>query len=268
VLEKPFTITSRDAAELVQLSQTTGRIISPFHNRRYVADFRTIQSIVQQNLLGDIHEFEGRYDRYRPEAKPAAWREEAAPGSGVLYDLGPHLLDQTMCLFGLPKRISADIRLQRPHAKVDDYFELQLDYGFMKATVKAGMLVREPGPRYLIHGTQGSFIKWGDDVQEALLKQGVLPTTPDWGLEPESQYGLLHTDTKGRVLKERVLSLQGNFGLYYQNLYNTIVHKTALREKPEHGFNTIKLIELAIESNAAKKTIDCEGLMEVAYPQD
>ena len=188
VLEKPFTITSTDADALVQLSKTTNRIISPFHNRRYVADFRTMQQIAQQQLLGAIHEYEGRFDRYRPDPKPNAWREEPKPGSGILYDLGPHLIDQALCLFGLPKTITADIRLQRPHAKVDDYFEVQLDYGFTKATLKAGMLVREPGPRYLIHGTKGSFIKWGDDVQEALLKQSVLPTASDWGMEPESQY--------------------------------------------------------------------------------
>lgn len=268
VLEKPFTITSEDAANLVALSKNTGRIISPFHNRRYVADFRTIQQIVQQKLLSGIHEYESRYDRYRPGPKPNAWREEAKPGSGILYDLGPHLIDQALCLFGLPKTITADIRLQRPHAKVDDYFELRLDYGFLKVTLKAGMLVREPGPRYLIHGTQGSFIKSGDDVQEALLKQGILPTSSDWGVEPEEQYGLLHTEIDGQVIKKNVRSLNGNFGLYYQHLYKAIMDGAPLRERPEHGFNTIKLIELAAQSSVAKKTIICEGLMEAAYPTD
>lgn len=268
VLEKPFTITSADAAALVQRSKTTNRIISPFHNRRYVADFRTMQPIVDKNLLGEIHEFEGRFDRYRPDPKPNAWREEAKPGSGILYDLGPHLIDQALCLFGLPQAITAAVRQQRPHAKVDDFFEIQLDYGFNKVTLKAGMLVREPGPRYLIHGTKGSFIKWGDDVQEALLKQGILPVASDWGLEPESQYGLLHTERDGQIVKERVLSLPGDFGLYYKHLYNTIVNKAPLHEKPEHGFNTIRLIELALESSAAKKTLPCDGLMDVTYPKE
>jgi scyllo-inositol 2-dehydrogenase (NADP+) len=268
VLEKPFTITSEDAAELVRLSKNTGRIISPFHNRRYVADFRTIQQIVGQQLLGDIHEFEGRYDRYRPGPKPNAWREEAKPGSGILYDLGPHLIDQALCLFGLPQTLTADIRLQRPLAKVDDYFSLQLDCGLTKVALKAGMLVREPGPRYLIHGTQGSFIKWGDDVQEALLKAGTLPTAPDWGLEPEEQYGLLHTEVHGEVVNKNVRSLPGNFGLYYQHLYQTITTGAPLRERPEHGFNTIKLIELARQSSAEKRTVACEGLMNERYPGD
>lgn len=268
VLEKPVTITSADAAALVQLSHDTNTIISPFHNRRYVADFRTLQPIIHNRLLGDVHEYESRYDRYRPAAKPAAWREEPKPGSGVLYDLGPHVIDQTLCLFGLPKTITADVRLQRPHARVDDFFELKLDYGFTMATLKAGMLVREPGPRYLVHGTNGSFIKSGDDVQEVQLKQGALPTTPDWGLEPEAQYGLLHTEIDGREVKEKVLSLPGNFGLYYQHLYNSIVHGAPLREKPEHGFNTIRLIELALQSSAEKRPLPCDGLMDVAYPTD
>lgn len=268
VLEKPFTITSIDAAELALLSKDANRIISPFHNRRYVADFRTMQRIVQQNLLGDIHTFEGHFDRYRPDPKPNAWREEAKPGSGILYDLGPHLMDQALCLFGLPETITADVRMQRPHAQVDDSFEVQLDYGFLKATLKSSMLVREPGPRYMIHGTKGSFIKSGEDVQEALLKEGALPTTADWGAEPDNQFGLLHTEIRGEVLKEKVLSLQGNFGLYYQYLYDTIINGAPLREKPEHGFNTIRLIELALESSAAKKTIACEGLMEATYPMD
>ena len=137
------------------------------------------------------------------DATLESFAAEAKPGSGILYDLGPHLMDQALCLFGLPQTITADVRLQRPHAKVDDYFDVQLDYGFTKVTLKAGMLVREPGPRYLIHGTKGSFIKWGDDVQEALLKQGVLPTASDWGMEPASQYGLLHTERSGESRSSR-----------------------------------------------------------------
>ncbi len=267
VLEKPFTITSAEAAELVTLSKKSEGILSVFQNRRYVADFRTMQEILQQHLLGDIHEMEGHFDRYRPEPKPAAWREEAKPGSGILYDLGPHLIDQALCLFGLPQTITADIRHQRPHARVDDYFDLRLDYGFLKVILRSGMLVREPGPRYQVHGTKGSFLKSGEDVQEALLKEGVLPNTPDWGQEPEAQYGLLHTEINGEVVRKTYPSHKGNFGLYYQNLYQTIVHGAELKEKPEHGYNTIRLIELAFQSHAEKRTLACEGLMHVPYPQ-
>ena len=158
--------------------------------------------------------------------------------------------------------------MQRPHARTDDYFDIRLDYGFTKVILKAGMLVREPGPRYQIHGTKGSFLKYGEDPLEALLRAGVLPTAADWGLEKEEMYGLLHTEVDGKIVKEKYVSQRGNYGYYYKNLYNTIVHKAPLREKPEHGYNTIKLIELAIESNTQKATVNCEGLINIDYPQD
>lgn len=265
VLEKPFTITSQEAQLLIDAAKKAGKILSVFHNRRYVADFLTMRQVLQQQLLGDVHEFEAHYDRYRPEPKPNAWREENKPGSGILYDLGPHLIDQALCLFGLPKRITADIRTQRAHALVDDYFDLQLDYGFTKVILKAGMLVREPGPRYVIHGTAGSFIKYGEDPQEALLKTGQLPTAADWGTEPMDQYGLLHTTVNEKEFKDKYPSLKGSFGLYYQHLFETLVNGKTLSEKPEHGFNTIRLIELAQESNRLKAAVACEGLKEVAY---
>ena len=166
VVEKPFTISTADALELIQLSKDVNKIISVYQNRRYVTDFLTIKEILHKNLLGDVHEFEAHYDRYRPEAKPNAWREENKPGSGILYDLGAHLIDQAFYLFGSPKNITADIRLQRPHARTVDNFELQLDYGFIKVILKSGMLVREPGPRYMVHGTKGSFIKYGEDPRK------------------------------------------------------------------------------------------------------
>jgi scyllo-inositol 2-dehydrogenase (NADP+) len=269
VADKPFTITSADALELVQLSKQVNKTISVYQNRRYVTDFLTIKEILKKKLLGDIHEFEAHYDRYRPEAKPDAWREENKPGSGILYDLGAHLIDQAFCLFGLPKTVTADIRLQRPHAKTDDNFELKLDYGFTKVILKSGMLVREPGPRYMIHGTKGSFIKYGEDPQEVFLRAGKLPTeVANWGREPEEIFGLLHTEADGKIIKEKYPSLKGDYGFYYQNLYKTIRENASLRERPEHGYNTIRLIEFAIESNYKKLPIECDDLINISYPND
>ncbi|RTL60207.1 MAG: oxidoreductase [Sphingobacteriales bacterium] len=265
VIEKPFTITSAEALSLIETASREQKILSVYQNRRYVSDFLTIKELLQQKILGDIVEFEGHYNRYRPEAKPNAWREENKPGSGILYDLGSHLADQALYLFGLPKYITTDIRLQRPHAKVDDFFDIRLDYGFTRVTLKAGMLVREPGPRYMIHGTMGSFIKYGEDPQEAALRKGEMPGGPGWGQEPTSYYGLLHTERDGKVIKEYLPSKPGNFGLYYTNLYNTIIHNAPLKEKPEHGYNTIRLIELAIKSNQEKRTVPCTELIDVKY---
>jgi scyllo-inositol 2-dehydrogenase (NADP+) len=265
VVEKPFTNTSEDAMSLINLAKKTNCALSIFQNRRYVNDFLTIKKILNENLLGEIVEFEGHYDRYRPEAKPNAWREKDKPGSGILFDLGAHLIDQALTLFGIPKTITADIRKQRPHSVVDDYFDIRLDYGFTKIILESGMLVREPGPRYMIHGTNGSFIKSGEDPQEALLKAGVLPNIPKWGEEPEENWGLLHTSINGKVIRDKYPSLPGNYGYYYLDLYETIRNGADLKVKPEQGFNTIRIIELAFESNRKKCTIACEGLISSNY---
>ena len=222
VLEKPFTITLEEAAALVELSKKSGKTLSVFHNRRYVGDFLSMEKILREKLLGETLEYEGHFDRYRAEAKPNAWREENKPGSGILYDLGSHLVDQALYLFGIPKTITADIRSQRPHAKVDDYFDLRLDYGSMKVILKSAMLVREPGPRYMIHGTKGSFLKYFEDPQEALLKTGILPNIPHWGEEPEDCWGLIHTEIDGKLIKEKYPTLKRSYGYYYLNLYKTL----------------------------------------------
>ncbi|MFI5155090.1 MAG: Gfo/Idh/MocA family oxidoreductase [Chitinophagales bacterium] len=266
VLEKPFTITSEEGMALVELANASKGKLSVFQNRRYVSDFLTVKKIIRENMLGEIVEYEAHYDRYRPEQKPNAWREKNIPGSGILYDLGAHLIDQALCLFGLPNSITADIRMQRPHAKVDDYFDLRLDYGFTRVILKSGMLVREPGPRFMVHGRLGSFLKSGEDVQEAALKLGVLPVAPDWGSDPEDQWGLLHTEINGKIIKEKYPSMQGSFGLYYKNLYKSLALGEPLREKPEHGYNTIRIVELAMESSRKRATVDRYGLMNVDYP--
>jgi scyllo-inositol 2-dehydrogenase (NADP+) len=269
VVDKPFTITSANALELVNLSKQTNKIASVFQNRRYVCDFLTIKEILNKKLLGAVHEFEAHYNRYRPEARPNAWREEDKPGAGILYDLGAHIIDQAFCLFGLPRSITADLRLQRPHARAIDNFELHLNYGFTKVILKSGMLVREPGPRYMIHGYDGSFLKSYEDPQESFLRAGKLPSEiPGWGEETEAHYGLLHTEINGSIIKEKYPSLKGDYGYYYQNLYKTIREHAPLREKPEHGYNAVRIVELAMESNAKKCTIACDGLIDVDYPND
>ena len=265
VLEKPVTNTSKEALELLEIANSNSVVLSVYQNRRYVSDFFTIRDILDKQLLGEVHTFEGHYDRYRAEARPQAWREHALPGSGILYDLGPHLLDQVLYLFGIPLTITADIRRQRPHAKVDDYFDIRLDYGFLKVMLQAGMLVREPGPRYLIHGTKGSFVKSGEDPQEALLRAGKLPVGDDWGKEPDEIYGILHTELNGKLVRERYPSHKGDYAAYYKNLYDSLANDKPVRERIEHGYNTIRLIELAFESAQKQCTIPCTELLQVDY---
>jgi scyllo-inositol 2-dehydrogenase (NADP+) len=237
-------------------------VLSVYQNRRYVNHFLTIRKILAEGLLGDVVGFEAHYDRFRPGPKPNAWREEDRPGAGIFYDLGAHLLDQALNLFGFPSAITADLRMQRSHAKATDYFDCWLDYGGLKVILTGGMLVREPGPRYIIHGTKGSYIKYDDDPQEALLKEGVLPTIPGWGEEAPERWGLLHTEIGGKLIREPYPSLPGNYGLYYQHLADTLLHGAPLRERPEQSYNTIRLIELAVMSNREKRTVPCSGLMD------
>jgi scyllo-inositol 2-dehydrogenase (NADP+) len=265
VIEKPFTVTSRDGVKLMDIAAESGRILSVYQNRRYVSDFLTIRQILDAQLLGPVHEFEAHYDRYRPGPRPGAWREVSLPGSGILFDLGPHIIDQALCLFGLPGSLYADIRRERPHAQVDDYFDIQLYYPGIKVILKGGMLVREPGPRYMIHGFNGSYIKSGEDPQEARLRAGELPLGPNWGMEPPENNGILHTEQAGKVIFTRYPTLPGNYGQYYQHLFETIREGAPLRETPAHGFNTIRLIEIALESNRQKRVMEVTGLMEVSY---
>jgi scyllo-inositol 2-dehydrogenase (NADP+) len=260
VVEKPFTITSEDAQNLLHVAKDSGKVLSVYQNRRYVSDFLTIRDLLEENILGEIHEFTATYDRFRPQAIPGAWRETNTPGAGILYDLGPHIIDQALTLFGNPEAITADVRKQRSHARADDYFNIWLHYGFLKVILHSGMLVREQGPRYMIQGTTGSFIKYGEDPQEEKLRAGELPLGDDWGQEPESSYGILHTEINSQVVRKKIPSRKGDYGLYYKNIYETIVNHAPLREKPEHGYNTIRIIELALESNAQKKTLACNGL--------
>jgi scyllo-inositol 2-dehydrogenase (NADP+) len=262
VVEKPFANTSADAKELINISKKTGKVCSVYHNRRYVADFLTMNEIIQKKLLGELHEFESHYDRYRPDPRTyGLWREKPMPGSGVFYDLGSHLVDQALQLFGHPAYINADIRKQKPYSVVDDYFDVRLDYGFLKVLLKSGMLVREMGPRYMMHGTKGSFIKYGEDPQEELLKAGNLPVGPDWGKEPESQFGLIHTEIDGKITREKYPSVQGGFGAYYKNLYLTIREGAPLSVSPIHGYNVIRMIELAFESSVKQCRIPVTGLL-------
>jgi len=258
VVEKPFTNTSEEAKELIALSASTGKVCSVYQNRRYVTDFLTMKKIVDDGMLGEPREFFAHYDRYRPDPRTyGLWREQELPGSGIFYDLGPHLIDQSLMLFGMPTSINADIRRMKPYSKVDDYFDLRLEYENLIVTLHASMLVREMGPRYMVHGTKGSYIKYGEDPQEEMLKAGIQPVGPEWGKEDPSIYGLIHTELNGEVIRRPYPSLQASYGDYYKNLYNTIKNGAPLKETPLDGYHVIRLIEFAFQSSNEKRTITC-----------
>jgi scyllo-inositol 2-dehydrogenase (NADP+) len=255
VVEKPFTTTSDEARQLIDLAGRQQRLISAHQNRRWDGDFQTVKTLLEGGLLGRLVEYESHYDRYRNFPRPNAWREAEGEGSGILYDLGSHLIDQAQVLFGLPQSVRGDIRIQREFAGVADNFELVLDYDNLKVTLKAGMLVREKGPRFILHGTLGSFVKYGIDPQEEALKRGGTPSESDWGKDPPEGWGTINTETGGLHLRGLVETAAGRYQAYYQNIVDAIRGRADLAVKPEEARNTVRIIELALQSNEQKRTI-------------
>lgn len=255
VVEKPFTTTSGQAQELIDLARQQNKVISVNHNRRWDGDFQTVKKLLEGRLLGRLVEYESHYNRFRNYPRPNAWREEEGAGSGILFDLGSHLIDQAQVLFGVPQMITSDIRVQRDFAKINDSFELILHYDDLKVTLKAGMLVREQSPRFILHGTEGSFVKYGFDPQEEALKRGFVPSESNWGIEPREQWGTLITQVGGLDLEGQVKTIAGCYQSFYQNIVDVISGRAELAVKPEEARNTIRIIELAIESSEQKRTI-------------
>ncbi|MBD2306747.1 oxidoreductase [Chroococcidiopsis sp. FACHB-1243] len=255
VVEKPFTVNSNQAQQLIDLARQQNKFISVHHNRRWDGDFLTVKRLLDSQLLGRLVEYESHYDRFRNDVKPNAWREGEGNGSGVLFDLGSHLIDQAQVLFGLPQAIASDIRIQRDFGKADDNFELILDYDNLKVTLKVSMLVKEQCSRFILHGTEGSFIKYGYDPQEEALKQGLTPAEPNWGEEPREKWGTLRTQISGLQVEGQIETLAGCYQAYYQNIADTIGDRSELSVKPEEARNTIRIIELAMQSNKEKCTV-------------
>ncbi len=255
VVEKPFTTSSAQAQQLIDLARGQNRLISVHQNRRWDGDFLTVKKLLDEKLLGRLVEYECHFDRFRNKPQPGAWREDDAPGGGILFDLGSHLIDQAQVLFGQPETITADIRMQRDLARAVDNFELILHYDNLKVTLKAGMLVREPGPRFTLLGTEGSFLKYGSDPQEEALKRGLTPAEPHWGEEPSELWGTLNTQVAGLHLEGRVETIAGCYQVYYQNVVEAINGRAKLAVQPEEARNTIRIIELALQSNEQKCTV-------------
>ncbi|MEQ1798572.1 MAG: Gfo/Idh/MocA family oxidoreductase [Lacibacter sp.] len=256
ICEKPFTVTVVQAEELIQLAAKQNKQLSVFQNRRYDSDYRTIKKVLEEKLLGDVVEAEFHFDRYKEELSPKLHKETPAPGTGSLYDLGSHLIDQTLQLFGMPQAVFADIAAMRPISQVDDYFELLLYYPSSRVRIKASYQVREALPGYVIHGSKGTFIKPKTDMQEAQLQAGMLPTADGYGTEPESEKGLLHTEINGKVIKEYIPSLKGNYTDYYEGIYQAIRNNQPLPVTAEDGMKVIKIIEAAFQSSKERRVID------------
>jgi predicted dehydrogenase len=255
IVEKPFTVNSTEAQSLIETSRKSGKLVFPFHNRRWDSDLLTLKHIIAQGYLGKIVEYESRFDRFTPEISRAAWRYQQEEGGGTLFDLGIHLIDQAVSLFGKPQGVFARLFNQREGSVTDDSFDLKLIYPDLNVTLKASVFVKEAGPRFQVHGTKGSFVKYGLDVQEAQLRKGKKPGSKSYGMEPFSQRGILNTATSGKSFRGRYETLPGNYMAFFDNVHSTVTTGSEMVIKPEDALLNIRIIEAARVSQKEQKII-------------
>ncbi len=263
VVDKPFTTTLAEAVELFEIARKYRRVLTVYHSRRFDADFRGMRHFLQKKMLGRIVRFETHYDRYRPSGKPGAWREQPGPGSGILFDLAPHLIDHALMLFGTPQAISAEIRAERDESKTDDAFDISLVYeGNMRAQLCASMLCLIPRPRFLVLGTQGGFLKRGFDPLENALRNGHVPAPDGWMMEESRNWGEAEMMIDGRLHKERVAS-SGDWRDFYVNVRDVLLGEAELLVTPRQVLDVMSTLELAQRSSAEKRVLPwCSARME------
>lgn len=255
VVEKPFVTHAEEAHELIKLAKKKKKLLTVFQNRRLDSDFLTIQKVLESKMLGNLAEYEAHYDRFRNFVTPDTWKEDAGPGSGILYNLGSHMIDQALVLFGLPVSLTAKLNIQREGAKAFDSYHVIMDYQKFHVILKSSYLVRDEGPRYKLLGNLGTFTKYGIDPQEDALKAGEAPDAPGWGKEDASIWGTIDTEIQGLHCKGTIESLSGNYNLFYDNLHEAISEHGSLLIKPEEALQVIRLIELAVQSHKEGRTM-------------
>ncbi len=255
VVEKPFVCTSREAALLIEIAKRKNLVLSVFQNRRWDGDFLTVKKIIENRLLGRLVEFRSHFDRYRNYIKPNSWKEQPHPGSGLLYDIGPHLIDQAVVLFGKPETVYADLRSLREGSKIIDNFEIILSYDKLKVVLNSGFLYKQPLVRFALFGTEGTFIKNGLDPQEDTLKTFGYNNSTGWGTEPEEMWGELNTGVNGLNFKGKIETEAGCYQKYFENIYDAVTGGKELAVKPEEALATTRIIELALESGSKKMAV-------------
>jgi scyllo-inositol 2-dehydrogenase (NADP+) len=259
VVDKPFTTTVSEAAELVALAGNFGRLLSVFHSRRWDADFLTLRKVIATGELGEVVHFESHYDRYRPNVLER-WRERPGPGSGIWFDLGAHLVDQALQLFGMPEAVYGDLAIQRSQARATDYFHVLLRYGRTRVVLHGSNLVAEAPRRFEVHGTGGSFVKQGMDTQEDALKRGERPGGAGWGGDPQD--GTLTTWSNGTGKCHPFPTVPGNYLAYYEAIRDAIGNGAGNPVPPDEALAVMAVLELAVESAAAGRELPCAALKE------
>lgn len=257
VVDKPLTPTMKEAEQLVRLAAEHQRLISVYQDRRWDGAFITVKKLIQSGAVGQVAEYEARFDRFRLDAKPGAWREQADfPAAGVLWDLGPHLIDGALILFGEPESIYAAALCQRETSKVDDAFDVIMHYPRLRATLRARIIAYAPSHHLLVHGTEGSFVKYGMDPQEEILRGSNYPDGldwgKDWGLEPEERWGTL---TRVNENPRKIQTERGDYRGFYANFRNAIETGAPLDVPPEQFLRTQRALLLAHKSSREQRVV-------------
>jgi scyllo-inositol 2-dehydrogenase (NADP+) len=265
LVEKPFVIHSDEGRKLAALAIEKKKVLSVYHNRRFDDGFLSLKSLLKENRLGDIMLYQAFFDRYRPEVNLSRWREQDGPGNGILYDLGSHLVDGALHLFGRPEAVFCDLDIQRPQAQSVDYFRITMRYKKMRVELGSSSMVARPRPVCAAYGSIGSFVKYGLDPQEDALRVGRMPTGSPTGAHTGSEWGggseeyfpylSLRDGDKG-VRTSRVPGLRGDYGSFYQGLARAIVEGSAPPVTAQEGVDVISVLESCLKSDEAKSWVE------------
>ncbi|MDD2797499.1 MAG: Gfo/Idh/MocA family oxidoreductase [Bacteroidales bacterium] len=255
VVEKPFVFTVKEGEELISLSKRQNKLLTIFQNRRWDGDFLTVQKIINETRLGRIVEFQSSMQRYRNFVVPNTWKEEANRHVGLTYNLGSHLIDQAIVLFGMPSGIFAQIEKLRDNSQIDDYFQIQLMYPKLVVTLRAGYLMREETPRYTLHGTMGSYVKYGLDPQEEQLKNGTIPVGENWGANDETKWGILHTEENGKIVRQSLKTENGNYNEFYNQVAECILNDAKSPIDATENLKLIAILEAAFLNHEQNRVI-------------
>jgi scyllo-inositol 2-dehydrogenase (NADP+) len=259
VVDKPMAVASAEIAELIRLAAERNLFLAPFHNRRWDSDFQTVQKVLREGSLGRLVSFEARIDRWRPGLpKDRVWKNKAALGGGLLLDLGTHLADQALVLFGRPEAVSADVRLERDAAEANDSFTVWLRYPDLLVTLGANALSLPAGPRFHLRGTQGNYWKHGVDPQEAALNKVTRIDDPAWGREPAAEWGVLHVGIDGCEVTQPVEPIAGDYRLYYAGVRDALLGKAPAPVAALDAWRAVRLLEWAAESSERRREIACD----------
>lgn len=260
VVDKPMSVASAQIAELIRLASAKNVLLAPFHNRRWDSDFLTIKKLLHEGSLGRLISFESRFDRWRPkQPTDRLWKETAELGGGVLLDLGTHIADQALALFGKPESVFADVRCEREWATVNDAFNIRLRYpDGLTVILGANSLSLPAGPRFHLRGTKGNYWKYGLDPQEAALNLVTRIADGPWGREPQAEWGTLHLDANGGTVTRPVEPVVGDYRFYYAGIRDALLVKSLVPIAPVEAWRVARLLEMAAESSAQRREIACD----------